>query len=264
MADALEMQVVGYQSDEFDEASAFFRELQARQRRPLALGRHLFTNRRSLFRGIATVRRLKTIDLPVTDAPEGQTIRRRIHRHTLGVPTGRWGWGVLVLPEDCESYFRGPQRNNVRNKLRHAQQAGIQCCLMQDVDEQRFRLTQLLTTRGGWGDKPLQRLRSTRRLEPGRDRHFAAFDPTGQTLAVAIVIGDARVSWLPLLLASRDKSVASMARHALFCHVVEDLHGRGCRYIVTAGALTMTPGLQFFQTRLGFEPMNVRVSSIYD
>jgi hypothetical protein len=49
--------------------------------------------------------------------------------------------------------------------------------------------------------------------------------------------------------------------YALSAAVVRTLIERGCEHLLVADALTMPPGLQYFQARLDFGPRNVVLRS---
>jgi hypothetical protein len=250
---------VGYGTPAFDAASELARELLARRRRPLRFAAYLLAHAPQVVAAALTIRRLERVELFVTGDPPGRELERAVKQRWWGLPTGTWAWGVLPLPENIDAYLAGRRRRQLRTEVGAARELKISCGVVAEAGAQRANLDAIFKRRE-WAEDALSTF-ALEGLMPGKDQHFAAVDEFGRVLAVGIVAVDRRVAWLRLMLAVPDRTISSAARYALSAMVVRTLLERGCEYLVAADALTMPPGLQYFQGRLGFDPRNVVLRS---
>jgi hypothetical protein len=90
------------------------------------------------------------------------------------------------------------------------------------------------------------------------DRWWMAEDSDGSAAGVALVTVDQKWAMLNLLVASRYS-----ARYLLHAHMVESLQASGVRYLLpgTPTTLLLPPELLYMQARLGYEIVNLRMSS---
>ncbi|MGI9184081.1 MAG: hypothetical protein ACR2GZ_03820 [Solirubrobacteraceae bacterium] len=86
------------------------------------------------------------------------------------------------------------------------------------------------------------------------DEWWAAVSPDGVSLALASICVDKEWALLRALI-----SVEYPARYLLHLRLVEELAGRGLRFLWTAApnAMLQARGLQFFQYMLGYEIVNL-------
>jgi hypothetical protein len=252
--------LVGYETPAFEAASELALELLARRRRPLRLAVHVLAHAPQTLAAARTIRRLGRVELWVTADPPGRELERAVAQRWWGLPTGTWAWGVLALSENIDAYLAGRSRRRLRRGLDDARKLNISCGPVDDPSTQRANLDAIFKQRE-WSDDALETF-ALEGVMPGKDHHFAAREQSGRVLAVAVVTVDARVAWLRMMLAVPDRNLSSAARYALSAAVVEALLERGCEHLVVADALTMSPGLHYFQARLGFGPRNVVLRSI--
>jgi hypothetical protein len=78
---------------------------------------------------------------------------------------------------------------------------------------------------------------------------------------IAAIIADVDCAYLAYMIAKgRDKS-HGVARYALSAFFVRSLIERELKVLLVDGTLWATPGLQYFQRRLGFSPYNIRIAA---
>jgi hypothetical protein len=198
--------------------------------------------------------RLPVTPASVSSSPAGVTIQRRLRQRRCGLPVNRLAQGVLVLPEEFESYIgarrvRGLRKHMKRAKetmecheLRHGEHLGVIKPVLRDHDDAR----RPYSVRVRWWDEQLGL--------PG-NRGWYVRTKAGQPVALALVTVDAQTAYLHALV-----SVESRARWLLHGTLVEDLHAAGVRLVLTysTNALLLEPNLQQFQHQLGYTVANVK------
>jgi hypothetical protein len=228
----------------------------AKGRRAAGLARTVVTRRADLRKGYGIVRHLDTVELALTDDPKAQMIAGHLGGKLPGRPV-RIARAALRLPEDRATYLRGRPRQAVRTNLRHAETEGITSHTLHAVEEQEAALKAFFSS-NGFTDE--DRLYVKRKLDvnPGDQEFFASRDKDGNTIAVAaVVVADGCA--LLVFHHSAPGDSAWKARYALTVHIINTLIDRGARIMLVGSALTLEPGLRYFQQRLGFVPVNIRV-----
>jgi hypothetical protein len=241
--------------DEFMMVGDLVRECRdlARSRRMGALAWTVLTRRSDLRLGYRLVRKLPIVEFRLSDDPSAQMLRTRLGGKLPGRPI-RVARSALFLPDDRATYLRGRKRQAVRTNLRHAQHEGITSHTLQSVAEQDAALSSFF---GSNGFTDADRLYVERKLgvTPGGQEFFVSRDKDGNTIAVAAVIVS---DGCALLVFHHAAPNAWKARYALSVHTINTLIDRGVKVLLVGSALTLEPGLRYFQQRLGFVPVNVR------
>jgi hypothetical protein len=200
------------------------------------------------------IRRLPVLEVQVSDSPAGRAI--------AGALSGRRGLvpatvaaGVLELPAQRETYLVGRSMQAVRTGISHARRQGMSVVYVVDDDERRARVLELVDGRiradfaqplALWANGP-------------RDESWFVVDDSGTTLGIAILAVDGQVARLDTMVAA-DGDGQSPSRYLLSAHVFMDLIDRGVSHVVAEGSLFLPPGLLYFQKRLGFRQMNIKLS----
>jgi hypothetical protein len=244
-----------YAGGDFQSLSAAARELEA-LRRSGQWGRLLVLagrRRQALWRGFRAVRRLRDLELPLTATPAGEAIWRTVQSRPARVARA-----VLQLPDDEREYLRGRSRQALRTNVRHAGELGVACRELPDIADKHAALYRLLRNLGRpETSAELRYLETATGLAAERQQVYAAFDPAGDVVALAVVEVDVRCARL-VFLHSVAGRLGAPARYALSLHVINALIDRQVRVLLVGGAVRLAPGLQYFQQRLGFEVFNVR------
>lgn len=183
-------------------------------------------------------------------------LRRRLDHHRGPFPTGRWAVAVRMLPPDAAELVKGRSRQAWRTNVAHAERAGIRCSHIDDPAGQRPAILELIQARG-WGPSREEFLEREHGVRPGFGDHFVATDAAGAVLAVAVVEVTGPVAFL-VWQESIHTEASSWARYALQLEVMRWLVGRSVPQLVTGSTLGLSPGLRYFQRRLGFDLYNVR------
>lgn len=209
-------------------------------------------------RPVAVVRGARAIaSLPRhrLDPGEGTKLRRRLDHHRGPFPTGRWAVAVRMLPGDAAELVKGRSRQAWRTNLAHATRAGISCRHLDDLCDQRPAILELIRARG-WPPSWEEFLEREHGVREGFGDHFVATDAAGAVLAVAVVEVTGPVAFL-VWQESIHTTASSWARYALQLEVMRWLVDRSVGQLVTGSTLGLSPGLRYFQRRLGFELYNV-------
>jgi hypothetical protein len=112
---------------------------------------------------------------------------------------------------------------------------------------------------GGWGEDEWRCLAEKLGITGiGQDLHVAE-DDRG-IVALAALEVDATCAYMVYLKAI-DGPASGPARYALSVHVVRSLIQRDVDVLLVGNAVRLSPGLQYFQQRLGFEVCNVRLAA---
>jgi hypothetical protein len=219
----------------------------------------LATHPWALARAGAALRRIPSAPVRVTDSAEGERLDRFL-RGGRGLPVWRFARAVLPLPSDPADYLRGRSRQAVRTNLNHARKAGLITSRELDAAQQEANVRELLAARGNVRMDSIEWLEQEHDLRPGVDDHYVVHGADGAVLGVAIVVSDRHTAYLNFLLTVDEQPVQGHARYALSAAVIQDLAGRGVETLVASrSVIAISPGLRYFQHRLGFEPRNVRI-----
>lgn len=185
------------------------------------------------------------------------SVRARLGAQLLLVPDRRSAVGVLAIPADPACYLVGRKRHALRNNLSHARDLGVVAREVTDGATQLDYVEQVLAARNdGWLDQ--HRAWLVRAVDNGLVRMFAGYGPDGTVLTVMLVVVDP--PWgLLCLSVSVDGELASSSRYATHAFMVEALSRSGVRSLVGDSVLALTPGLRYYQARLGFDLANLAV-----
>jgi hypothetical protein len=246
-----------YAGEDFKAFSGAVQELNT-LRRPRDWGRLLLVagrRRKVVWRGVRVVRQLQELELPLTSAEAGESIRR-----TLKSRPSRVARSVLQLPDDRARYLRGRHRQALRTNVRHADALGISCHEVHETGAKEAALDDLLRGLGLGHPNTLEERRYLNQvigLEPERQQVYTAVDADGKVVGFAAVEVDLRCARL-VFLHSIAGPMCAPARYALSLHVIGALIDARVDLLLVGGTMRLAPGLQYFQQRLGFEIFNVR------
>lgn len=190
----------------------------------------------------------------------GQAIDRYLNQRRLGVLKNRLLRGVLLLPDDYGDYLRGRRRHALRNNLRRAASAGIQCEVLSDSRRTSDAVSRVVRHR--WDYLPEAELdawtnRFLARVTRPEMTVMVAYDQAGDALAVLAAAIDDSVCAIGFAVAT-----CHQARWALHDHLVRTLIARRVRYVLAAdeglfGALGYSSSVQHHQHLLGYELRHV-------
>lgn len=200
--------------------------------------------------------RLPSRAVPVSDGEEGQAIRSFFRRrffdvhHLAAIST-------LTLPAEFDEYLRGRSRQAVRTNCSRAAKAGVTATCLRDDALVRERMQDLFGRRadadgGAWYFERAA-------LREG-EFWFATAGDTA-TLAMAEVIVDDSVALLRSMISAPGDG-RSDARYLLTVELLASLSRRGVRHVIVGRALSLPPGLAYFQKRLGFSPTNLTLLDV--
>jgi len=203
----------------------------------------------------ALLRALPVQPIELSDGPVGQQMRSWF-RPERALPFDRAPIAVLDLPVAPAEYLRGRSRQALRTNLKRAAASGITCASVDSAGEVRRVADAIAAGRRTVGEElvPVAEV-------PGPQRRFAAaYDATGEPLALAQAIIDGSQAGLLLNLTAIDHADARTARYALHTHLVGELIGLGATRLVVGGSMLLTgEGTRYFQRRTGFTPVRVEV-----
>ncbi len=187
--------------------------------------------------------RAPRLSVELTDSPSGDLIRRYLNIRRRGVRSHLYAQGVLTLPASPAPLLQGRRFQAARTNVSRALREGIACRGLPESDRPRA-LAELSE--------------SVSLLERRIDRWWVAEQPDGRAVGLALVTVDEQWAMLNVLAAT-----GYAARYLLHTHVVSELRAVGSRYLFAEGpnALTLPPGLQYLQARLGYEIANLRLGS---
>lgn len=248
-----------FSTEEFNMVGDLVRELRD-QVKGRKLGRFVRTavaRRRDLRMGYGIVKHLPVLEVRLPADPRSDTIRMRLGGKLPGKHV-RVARAALQLPADRATYLRGRPKQALRTNLRHAEANGITCHTLRAIEEQDAALKAFFGS-GRFTDADRLYLSEKLDVNPGQQEFFETKDADGNTIAIAAVIVSGRTSLL-LFHHSNDSEHTAVARYALTMHILTTLIEREVEVMLVGSALTLEPGLRYFQRRLGFVPVNVRVT----
>jgi hypothetical protein len=191
----------------------------------------------------------------LSDGPAGQQMRAWFRPDRM-LPFDRAPIAVLDLPATPAEYLRGRSRQALRTNLKRAAALGITCASVPSEHEVRRVADAIATGRGTVGEELVPATEV-----PGPHRRFsAAYDVTGQPLALGQTILDGPQAGLLLMITAIGHPDARIGRYALHAHLVTDLVEQGASSLVVGGSMLLTgEGTRYFQRRTGFTPVRVDV-----
>jgi hypothetical protein len=197
-------------------------------------------------------RALPVIRLEVGQGSAGRSIGRHLNHRFIARPIGR-AHATLILPDTYDRYLKGRSRQALRTNLVRASRQGT---TVDPIDSSKLiqHVQRLLAD-----DADIPYLHELMLEVPGEGvSDWVARSTTGAIIGIARLQIDNKVAWLKFFCASRD-GAASTARYLLFGRIVEDLISRGVNLILVDLQLRGSPGLAYFQDRLGFRPVRVEL-----
>jgi hypothetical protein len=201
------------------------------------------------------LRALPVRSVSLSDSPAGQQMRAWFRPDRM-LPFDRAPIALLDLPATPAEYLRGRSRQALRTNLKRAAAVGITCTSITSDQEVRRVADAIATGRGTVADELVPGNEG-----PGPERRFsAAYDISGQPLALGQTILDGPQAGLLLMLTAIDHPDARIGRYALHTHLVTDLVEQGASSLLVAGSMLLTgEGTRYFQRRTGFTPVRVEV-----
>lgn len=203
----------------------------------------------------ALLRALPVQPIELSDGPAGQQMRAWF-RPERTLPFDRAPIAVLDLPASPAEYLRGRSRQALRTNLKKAAATGISCASLDSAQEVRRVADAIAAGRRTVGEELVPPAEV-----PGPYRRFsAAYDATGEPLALGQTILDGAQAGLLLMLTAIDHPDARIGRYALHTHLITDLIALGATRLVVGGSMLLTgEGTRYFQRRTGFTPVRVEV-----
>jgi hypothetical protein len=214
-------------------------------------------SRRAALREMSSsVRALPRIEVITSAGPAGREIAKHLSVRHVGRHVNRRAVGVLPLPEHPDLYLQGGKRQAARTNLHHAEELGFSFRELSDAATTRLEAARILRLHQDefWDAEDLARDVAQR-----TSRVFVVADRAGTVQALAAVVVDTKWAHMYLCISDRSPS-AHAALYMLNVGVVKQLAGEGLRYLFVRSAFQLTPGQRYLQARLGFEPMNLRLS----
>jgi hypothetical protein len=250
----------GYSNEDLNLVGDVLRECRdhVARRRFGSLARTVIARRRDLRMGFALVKSLPVIAIDVPDNRDGAVIRERLGGKLPGVNL-RTARAALELPADRETYLRGRPKQALRTNLRHAATEGIVCKTLPRVEDQEAALQAFYAT-SHFTAEDRRYLGEALHVNPGQQDFYCAEEADGRIIAIAAVAVNERTAFL-LFHHSLESEHAAIARYALTMHIVSELIERRVSLLLVSSALTLPPGLRYFQQRLGFRAVNVRLAN---
>jgi hypothetical protein len=230
---------------------------QVGQRHLASVARMAFAKRRDLRVGLKLVKKLPVVDIVLPDDSHGRLIRKRLGGTLPGMKL-RMARAALELPDDRATYLRGRPKQALRTNLRHAETQGIVCKTLPRIEDQEAAIKSFYAA-SHFTERDRVYLGEALQVNPGQQDFYSAEEADGRILAIAAVVVTGRTALL-LFHHSLESEHAAIARYALTMHIVSALIERRVNIMLVGSALTLPPGLRYFQQRLGFRAFNVRLS----
>ncbi|MGY1771529.1 hypothetical protein [Blastococcus sp. SYSU D00813] len=208
--------------------------------------------------GVAAVRtvlrQLPDHRMVLSDEPAGRELRAWF-RPDRRLPFNRAPVAVLELPGSQAEYLRGRSRQALRTNLTRAAAEGLRCAPVEDAGE-LHRVAAAVATRRATTPDTLVRPGQL----PARDRLWsAAYDATGEPVALCQAVVDEDRAGLVLMVTAVGHAAAPLVRYALHAHLTGRLVDRGVSTLAVGGSMLLTStGTRYFQRRTGFTPVHLR------
>jgi hypothetical protein len=156
---------------------------------------------------------------------------------------------VLATDQSDALYLRGRRKQALRTNLSRCRAMGIVCSEVGELDDLsalRQEIVECGDPDSRWAD-----------WEGGLRRVFVARRGDGALLTVASLTADRQWAWLEQLGTVPRHADCGIARYALHFHTYQSLRDDGVRWLWAGSALSLWPGLQYFQYLLGFDVFNL-------
>ena len=251
--DTVQRRSSGWDCGEALEAAA--RYVQTVREAPTAAARARAAASRDGVAAVRTVlRQLPDHPLAFSDEPAGRELRAWF-RPDRRLPFNRAPVAVLELPDSPGEYLRGRSRQALRTNLTRAAAEGLRCAPVEDAGE-LHRIADAIAVRRTTTPDTLVRPGQL----PARDRLWsAAFDASGDPVAMCQVVVDDDRAGLVLMVTAVGHASAPLVRYALHAHLAGRLVDRGVSTLAVGGSMLLTStGTRYFQQRTGFTPVHLR------
>ena len=208
---------------------------------------------------LGALRALPVCTITLSESPSGRHIRRLLDQRA-GPFRARWAMDVIELPSTFEEYLASRRRTNgVRESLRRGRKLGISTRRVDDPDEQRANLVDLLARRD-WEADPVAQLERQHDLRPGEGIHVACRDADGILLALAIAVLDGTTAQLAFCTSTPDRELSSFSRYQVCAEIVAQAIKGQATVLLGDGHLLLKPGLRQFAKAVGFLPERVVIA----
>lgn len=199
---------------------------------------------RPAFRLASAAARLPVVQIELGNGVGGRALNAQLRAHCGGTrPWQTLGRSVYVVPADGRA-FRGRAHHSRRSAVNQARRAGVVVRVMTVAEAMAAPsvLSFGLCPWAAWCE----------------GRTYAAFRPDGHAIAISHVHIDGVVAELAQAMQTDGEPLTDQARFAVFSALVEDLAGSGVELlIVLASWIWSAAGTREFQTRLGFQPVQL-------
>ncbi len=206
------------------------------------------------------VRGLPVVTVALADCGPGAQIRAVLARRTLGIPTGRLAQAVLVLPDTVAGYLAGRHRQALRTNIHHVERLGITASRALDKASYLEAVERVLARRS-MPDGAIATLTERHRVTDGWT--YLAHSAAGVPLAFASWTVDARCALLRVQMSAWAGQESGFARYALHLALVRDLTAAHVTCLLAGSALTLDAGHRYYQSLLGFQVANLRLTPLH-
>lgn len=198
---------------------------------------------------------------------DGLDVRRLLKRSLFNRTALRGAMAALVLPEDPADYLKGSSKSKwtLRRRTRAARELGITTRVIEDAAEREVLLRaadayERSNPRADYRDEAAD---NTDML--GMTTWLAAFDSSGNAIALAVLPTDGAWSALRYFRTLANTEEATMARYLVMESLVTHLRHRGVRFIgAGVGPHRLPNSLRHFQRIVGFRLIRTRIRSARD
>jgi hypothetical protein len=163
---------------------------------------------------------------------------------------------ILDLQTDDGSYFAGQRRRTLRNHLNHARRAGVTVSRLASYEDWLAPAREIYKQRPGGRDV-------LRQIGPPDDDarmvYSVAINPTGNPVAIAGAVELDQLGVLFTLVTRPGDPHAAASRYLIHTGLRTWLKKDEVQFLTAGSALRLVPGLQYFQSVLGYEVRNLRI-----
>jgi hypothetical protein len=212
-------------------------------------------------RVLSAIARLPVLRARPSATAAGKAVRATLTlKGPLGTPARWLGSAVLVVPQPPSSHLEGRAAQTLRRKIRSAEKLGVTCVLVDDAEERRS-LLELANAAEQNHHNPRYRVATPDNQDLLRhDVWLKAVDSNGAPLLLAVIPCDGEYGTLRYFRTLGSSIAHSDSRYLATYALVQELAGRGVRYLLdTEAPGAQTNGLRHFQRMVGFRYFRVRL-----
>lgn len=195
------------------------------------------------------------LELTLTESPQGDLIVEMLTRKVGPIRMARPLMSVLHLPETIEEYLRGKKAERIRNNLRHADQIGVRAV-------RELEAGTLLREQFGSAAEVKDDPHVVRAAEAPGAIAVLCRNEGGDLVCIGTAVVDGVDSYLTMMKSIGESEETGPARWATHVELTRALIEAGVKRLWAEGPLTIGPGLQVFQRRLGYDCARLRVVRI--